>query len=397
MRMDHFTCRRVGWALAAVGALLAADSARGGAVCATNGRVVGDVNLRPGCVTVGDKKVPWADVVTVLMNEKVRPLPGPNVLRMTNGERWAGRALGLAAGKITVKVDPLGKHLIDVKHISAVEFEAGLPAGGKLRARYLYREGQQPMPAAMLWFDERRIAVDGPFGAITLSRDGTQRYVFSLPAGRKDADDDEVTLVNGTLLRGRLSGADVGVKLRHALLGEVSIPTAAIRSVIRAGASAELLTDLVPQSAKTVDPVGGERAAAGVEVLTAESAAAEGLGFVRALRIEPKTVLKYALGPPLADHAVLRTRLALARGYRGDVTVRIAAGGRTLLEQELAAGAEPAPIELVLPPSGTLTIEVDFGKRLGMPCSALLADPILTIISRPKKSASTKPSNLPAD
>ena len=94
--------------------------------------------------------------------------------------------------------------------------------------------------------------------------------------------------------------------------------------------------------------------------------------FARAIRVEPKTTVTYAMPAAAGRRIVLRARLEMAADSRGSAVVRISAAGKDLFSRELEPRAKPAAVAVELPAGQTITIDVDFGARPGLPCAVIV-------------------------
>ena len=97
------------------------------------------------------------------------------------------------------------------------------------------------------------------------------------------------------------------------------------------------------------------------------------------MRVAPKASLRYRL--PGAAGRSLRFRAGLRpfTRCRGDVRLRILAGGKAILDQELAASGDWPALALDVPKAADLTLEVDFGTRIRFPCGVTLCDPLVVL------------------
>jgi len=364
-------------------------------------------------VAVSGKAVPWDAVVYVLpLGQAAAPGPvrppvlgaGAGAVRWANGEVWRADIARLSGGKLSVRSALLGTQEIEARQAAAVEFVPGAAAPGGAAAGALYRDKGEPIPGTLLWIDETRLAIDSPLGVLTLPREGALGYVF--PAGPKPAagrrvaqvtGPDEVGLADGSILRGTLRPTAKGLDLRHAVLGTVNIDAGQVRFVTRYGGRATDLTRLAPASVTATGLLGKMPAEAAMTCRRAGDAGWAGGAYAAVMTLQPKTVVEFKL-PQVEDStgrtgagarvtwATLRlvARVAPADGARGDVHVRIAAGGTVVFEEDLAPGAKPMPVAADLPQvedstgrTARLTIEVDFGRRLGFPCGACIEDPLV--------------------
>jgi hypothetical protein len=231
--------------------------------------------------------------------------------------------------------------------------------------------------------DERRLGIDTPLGVLTLEREGLSRYVFAEAKRPPDPGvSDEILLVDGTLLRGRLERTDGAWRLDHALLGEVTLPDSAVRAVRRAANGVVDLTAVRPLSVATQPLIAGPVRDDGLRVLGLDRDDEGEMGdppFVRALRIEPETTVRYPFPTTPRGPLVLRVLLAPAGRSRGDVKVKLRSGERTVLEREISSETPSEWIEVELPVSEEVVLEARFGARLLFPCAMILGEPHLLL------------------
>jgi len=97
----------------------------------------------------------------------------------------------------------------------------------------------------IVWIKENDIAVDCPLGILPLPRTGLVCYVFPHHnVERQQSTDDEISLRDGSILRGRLSFEDRNVVLEHPILETVSLPWDNVRYLIRGNCGITWLADL---------------------------------------------------------------------------------------------------------------------------------------------------------
>jgi hypothetical protein len=362
---------------AAVAAAAAAPLA-GGVVMTLDGRLEGPVALADGAVRVAGRGVAWADVVYVIPSASARTRSAAGAVHLAGGEVWRGDILTMTGGRLSVRPSIGPVRTLPAEAVLAIDFggagagdAAAPPAGSGL----LVRTGGEPLPGTLLWIDETRLAVDSPLGVVAVPRATAARYVFARPSPpRPPAADgaDEVALVDGSLLRGRAAPRAGRLVLEHAAHGTLDLPAPAVRYVRRHVAGAVDLAAAAPASAATTG-VFGPRAEPAVSVRRLAEPPGTGTDALATLRIEPKTTVTYAVAPGPGRRLV--GRLRPLEGARGDVQVWIAAGGAVLDEVTLEPGSAPVPLALDLPPDARdLTVEVDFGRRLGFPCGVRIED-----------------------
>lgn len=358
--------------------LLAAAAAQADVVQTLQGRLEGPARFANGQLEVAGKPVPWDSLLYAIKEQEGRSIRSPQAIRLASGEVWLVHLVGLSAKKLKVQLPLFGERELDVAVARSLDFLPDLaPPGAGDRPNTLYREKSEPIPGPLLWIDEQRLAIDSPLGVLTLQREGTSRYLLPSVKPPAPTKEDELSLVDGSTLRGTAKPAKDGVELEHAILGRVVVPDRALRSVLRRPSSAAYLTELAPQSVSAVPLIVNAVPPEAVEyVERGQPLAWPGkLRCLRGLRMEPKSSIRYQLpklaGPTLA----LRATLGPIEGARGDVRVRIASGGKTLLEKELGPAAAEEVVSLNLPAGADLAIEADFGKRILFPCGILVSDP----------------------
>jgi len=342
-------------------------------------RLEGGARLRADRLEVGGKTVRWGDLLYWIREGAGGTLPPPQAVRLTNGEAWHVQILGLSAKKLQVRSLLFGKREIDRGLIAALEFLPGLARETNLKVNTLYREKGEPIPGSLLWIDEQRIAIDSPLGVLTLQREGTTRYLFtqsSSAAGQ--AAEEEVCLVDGSILRGRVKPGERRVELEHAVLGRLSLPVAALRSILRRPPSVLYLVELPMESVETFPLVAsGARPEKVAYPARRELGGRSKARWLRGIRILPKTTVRYRLPKGRGRKLLFRTILGPISGSAGDVRLRITAEGRSVFDRELTAAEKREALSLKLPEGAELRLEVDFGSRIRFPCGVTLGEPHL--------------------
>jgi hypothetical protein len=355
---------------------LTVSSAHGAGVVRTlEGRLEGHVVFRDGRIEVDGKPVPWPALVYAMPDGHVRTLGAPGAVRLAGGEVWRGDVLSLSAAKLTIRSRLWGERRIDAARVTAVEFAHGAPAPDASKPGTLYREDGEPIPGSLLWIGPSRLAIDSPLGVLTLARKGLIGYVFDrTAAGRTDARAaDEVGLVDGTVLRGRAKPAAGAVQLQHPALGTLTLNAGMIRYLRRHNGHTVDLAEIWTRSGQAGEPTQGRP----VEVVFNGEAQRHGATCLAAVRIRPKSLVRYRLPQAAGTTVTLTGRLGPVEAARGDVRIRIAAGNRVLLEKEFAPGAGHIPLRVDVPTGGELVFDVGFGKRIGFPAGIRIEDPLL--------------------
>ncbi len=360
-------------------AATAACAARADVVQTLGGRLEGKVAFAADGLQVAGNAVAWGEVLFVIRDSATRSIRPPEALRLASGEVWLGHVSGLAAGKVKARFGLLGDRELDVAALRAVDFLPTLapPEPGDKPAT-LYREKGEPVPGQLLWIDETRLAMDSPLGVLTLSREGLARYLFKGDARPGATGDDEVSLVDGSTLRGLAKPGKGGLEVQHALLGAVTVPERMLRSVLRRPANAAYVAELKPASVNAVPLVAKGVPPEALEYPTrGDSRAWPGeLVAIRAIRIQPQCSATYRL-PKLGGQKVsLFATLAAVDGARGVAKLRLVAAGKTLLEREVGPASKREAVSVALPPDAELGIEVAFGPPVLFPCGVVVGDPV---------------------
>jgi len=376
--------------------LLAATPALACVVNTQGGRTEGDVRFSDGCLEVGGKTVPWNEVLYAAQDRARRTLSASGAVHFAGREVWRADILGLSGKRLAIRSALLGSREIDPALVSALDFLApqpvgagsawaeGVPRPAAGAAGTLYRQEGEPVPGTLLWIDETRLAIDSPLGVLTLAREGLVRYEF--PAGRKAAPApglDEVGLVDGSILRAAAKPVPGGVQIEHPVLGTLKLGDELIQFIARQPPGVIDLGSRAPDSVTQsgiLDKSGPARPA----VITSQRPAAAGTTrSMTALRLEPKTAMKWDLKAEAGKQARLSGRIGPVEGARGDARLRVLAGGKTLLEKTIGPSAAVEPLTLDLAQAQELVLEVDFGTRIGFPCGIVLEDPIVVVAPGP--------------
>jgi len=347
-------------------ALCAAGGARGDALVQTRAeRLHGRLAFRKDGLAVGGKAVGW-DAVLFVIQDGHRRHTAPHAVRLVSGEVWAADIVGLAVGRLDLRLPLSGECRVDQKLVAELVFAPLRADGRDGKPRTLYRQQGEPVPGTLIWIDATRIAMDSPLGVLKLSREGVVRYVVAeakaVPTG------DEVHLHDGSILRGPVAVADGRLTVAHAVLGTVNVPAAMVRAVVRRPKGVAYLAEQPFASVEAKPLVASGRRP---ERVTAPDASA---GWLRGVRVWPNAKLAWRL-PTGGRPAALRMVLGLDEGCRGGARVRFAAAGRTLHEAKLAPGSGPKPVAFDVPAADALAVEVEFDEPVRFPCSVLLGDP----------------------
>lgn len=363
------------WFIASV---LVPSAINAGTIETASGRFEGKITFLPDTVKVGDKQIAFADILYLLADPASDRPPSPHLVRLKNGEVWAGQIVSGSSKKIDVRSDWYGQKAFDRDLISALEFVPRRPAPAGTKPRTLYRERHQPLPGDLMWMEADSLGMDSPLGAITIKRQGLVRYVMSNEPGTSPASDlDEVGLVDGNIYHGRLTAKDGQLSLEHDAGGQATFPADAVSFVVRHNPGLiefpQLSSQVVPTGENALDK--GKRSA----IANPPLAGGSGSRFIRGVRIEPKMQIRYALPKRDGQKLLCRATLHPIAGALGDTRIRFLVGKKVVLDETLAPTTGRQPVDVQLPDGDELHIEIDFGPLLRFPCGVLLQDPHLVL------------------
>jgi hypothetical protein len=394
--------------LAAV-TLLATSSAlaASGIVQTLQGRLEGPLQLRHSEVQIGTNTVPWSTVLYLLFDPDVRTLPRPHKVRFHNGESWRADILRLAGGRLALDFELFGPREIPCAGVAALDFTPGTQRDRADTPGHLYLKDGELVPGNLLWLDAAQLALDSPLGVLTLPRERLACYVFPDHARLADVvrNADEVRLVDGSILQGGLRVEHDRLVLRHAGLGNrtdsetrplaparvnplangrdsvkddsLTIPLAWVRSLIKAQPAAHLLGRQAPAAAQSVGPLGATNLADAFVVLRLDAPEVPRRESLTQLQVHAHTMLTYRLPDALARGSRFHATVQPLPGARGSAWLRLLAGTNVVAERELQPADAPQALATTLPATRELTVIVDWGRRLGFPCGAVLSDPLL--------------------
>jgi hypothetical protein len=357
--------------------LLINGVAQAGLVRTFDARFEGPVTFGPDRVRVGARDVPWSAIHTIFLEESVRTLRAPHAIHFADGEIWLGEIASASAGKLTLRSDLFGSTTIDARSIAVIEFAPDAPAAPQAAEGLLQLADAEPVPGALMWIDARNVAVDRLLGVLTVPREKAVRYVFpKSPIQGPAPSGDEIRLIDGSLFAGDLRTTNSeSVALQHALLGRLMIPAALVRSIARHPATVRDLSALAPLSVESTGPLGSRLVSGAIRIERHDAPKAPASPCLKSMTVRAPARVRYALP---SGAARMQALIGPARDCGGDVAIRITASGHSLFDRTFAPGDPPALVELDLPASGDLVLDIDHGPRLGFPCGAAFGDPVLT-------------------
>ena len=346
----------------------------GGTAQTRAGRMEGDIQLRDGVLQVDEKPVPLETVHFVVMPECSRHRSQPHTVQLVNGEVWQTQIGSFSEDKLKVSGGLFANQVVDVASLAALDFSPAADLSSTPRPGVLYRTEGRPIPGTIVWIKENDIAVDCPLGILPLPRTGLVRYVFShRDVERQQSTDDEISLWDGTILRGRLSFEDGKVVLEHPILKRVSLAWDDVRYLIRGNCGITWLADLQCIRTEMLGPLGPPPAPRPVDLRRIKD------GFLSSVRVNPKTAARYRLPAGSGSPRMFRTVLVPSSGCRGEMTVSLDVSGQPIFKCELSPADPPQNLSIPLPMGDELVMCVDFGERLAYPCGVDFRDAHVTV------------------
>ncbi|MFI5378029.1 MAG: hypothetical protein ACHRHE_01870 [Tepidisphaerales bacterium] len=344
-----------------------APAASADVVDGKQGRFLGRLAFGEKAVKVGARIVPWDDILFVLRQEASPTVAAPQTLYMSSGEVWHVDLQRLTGKKLKVISPTLGERDVDLASVRMIDLVPDVAGRAGTTPGMLYRDGAEPVPCTLMWIDATRVSADSTLGILTLPRDGSLRYVniaapTTLPAGHGD---DEVGLIDGSTFRGRATLAADRIELEHGIMGKLTIPAAAVRSLVRATPGITTITGFAPGQIQTIGITGPS---------ALPLAASETSGCMHQITLQPRTTVRYPLSQP---GGTLRLTQQSIAGARADALIRVRTGEKTLLEQKVTPADVPGVVTLDLGAASELTIEVDFASAPRFPCGVAWLDPVL--------------------
>lgn len=364
--------------LAAVAALLLAMApARAGSVKTLAGTMEGKIAFHKDHVAVDDKKAAWGEVLSLLLTTPDHLLSRSQWVHLNNGESWAAELVSLADGKFKLRSDLFGVKQVEADRVSGIDFawQRGIRKKDR-KPETLYRDKGEPIPGKLLAIKADKVVVSSVVGDLELRRDGLLAYDFTDEQPAWKASEDEVTLIDGSIFRGKLSADAEGLQLEHAILGRLALPARIVHSVVRHPEGTLDLTELSPESVESAGVLPSAKKGP-AQFRTMRELEAKTGRFVKGLSIEPKTVIRYKLPDSKEKTGRLSALLMSSPGAQGEARLQIRQGKKVLVDKALPAAAKPETLTIDVAAGAELEISVDFGERVRFPCGVILGDPIV--------------------
>ncbi len=311
---------------------------------------------------MGDKQVGFEQVL-LAVREAPSSLSQPQTIHLKSGERWMVECRRLALKKLRVYSPLFGERDIDAARLAALDFIVRPDVRGAA-ANTLYRQEGEGVPGTVLWIDAARLAIETPLGVLTLPREGCLRYVFAADAAPAlAAGQDLVTLIDGSIFLGKAKIVSAAIEIEHELLGTVTLPLGAIRSIQRNPPGATYIRSATVKQAELIAPAQPEKTAA----LADEES---GRPWMRSTLLEAKSSARLAMPKDAASFSAVVQ-------CTGQSIVKIRAGSKVLAEKKIARNDPPCLLTADVAGSAELAIDVDFDGTMTFPCGIILADPLV--------------------
>ncbi|KAB2646592.1 MAG: hypothetical protein DVB27_06725 [Verrucomicrobia bacterium] len=344
-----------------------------GLALTTTGFRTGTLAVADGKLTSGQKPLATETVLLAINAQEAPEEPAPNTrppsaVQLISGEIWQAQIMGLEGKTLAINSPLIGQRKLPLEGIASIEFQyTDAPAARE--PGHLYRTGAEPIPGTLVWIRDKDIAVDCPLGVIPVDRPVVERYVIAKPKPADPASADVVGIVGGGLLRGKTSFVGNQIVVTHSVLGELKLDWKTVAYLRRNAPGLDWMEDL----AMTTD----ERDALTLPPPAPQWIDGDGETHLRALRILPDTVARFALKTNAAGKGRLQAEIAAVRGCRTAMKVTVLAGDTAIWNQTIAAGSAPVPLSLDFPAAKQLAIKIEFAGPLSFPCGIELRDPLV--------------------
>lgn len=348
-------------------------SASAGVVITASGRHDGTLAIAPDALRAGTTSLPWDDVLLAVNDPQPEKPVASERVHFTGGGALAAEAR-LAGERLTLVSPLLGTIKVDLANVSAIDFSAAAPPEGAGDEGVLERRSAGPLPCSLVWIRGDRVGIRSVVGAAALEKRDLVRYVFpAAAAAEAGGGGDEVTLVDGSVVRGEAKAEQGGLLVRTTALGDVKVPHDSWQSLWRGGSSrSSLLALLEPREVRRFPLV--RRLADGPAAVRARPGSTQ--GFVQRVVVRPRSIVVYDVPGEAGQTVLFNAGMMPMEGSRGGARVRISVDDRVVVDRAVEPGeaAERVPVSFEAPAGGTLAIEVDFADVVRLPCGVTLDD-----------------------
>ncbi|MEK6238926.1 MAG: hypothetical protein N2C14_29780, partial [Planctomycetales bacterium] len=225
-----------------------------GTVQTLGSRRRGSLSVNNGNLEIDRQAVETSDVLLAMCENEAGRRTSPNALRLINGEIWRGQLQGMQDGKITLQNGMLERIVAPVNRIASVDFE---PAGTNNNGEpgVLYRNQGEPIPGKLVWIREKDVAIDCALGVVPVPRPTVRRFVLAAGTPRIGGLQDELGLIDGSVLHGEFAAEADRLVFKHDVLGSLDFNLSAIRYLRRAPQGVIWLDQLQGEVVTRVGPI----------------------------------------------------------------------------------------------------------------------------------------------
>ena len=332
-----------------------------GLIQTVGARIRGKIKIIDGQLTVDKQVFALEHLLTAVCQVNPGPATERHVLQLVNGERWRADILKLENGRLLVTSPLFGQRSVPLPQVASMAFRPDTPAVDRAsRPGTLYRTEGDPIPGKLVWVREKDIAIECILGVVPVPRDKVRRIVLSTADPVNMGREDEVGLVNGSVLRGTLSLDEDKLVLEHPVLGSLRWGWQAVKYVRRMPRQATWMEQWKIATLEQTGPVASPPPPAIVRSTDHRA--------LRAVRMMPRTVAGYEVPSIGSDHRTLRGVLSPVPGCRADMKVNILVDGKSMWQRQVSAAAEPLLVAIKLPRGSQITVSVDFDGHPAFPC-----------------------------
>lgn len=340
-----------------------------GTVHTRTARLTGVPELTDGQLRLDGQLLELSDIVLVDFNRGITPSSSSSLIRLTNGEIVVATIDFLDSNKLILHGSMLGKQELAIKEVAQIDFVPRISPSSIRQTSTLYRTEGEPIPGKFHLISGSSVTFDCPLGELKLPLHTLVGYRFDREAdSATSAAADEVGLVDGSVLRGKVAIDADKLVLTHPFFKSVSVNWRDVRHFILARPDVMWMDPSTKEKTELAGPLFPPPAPTWV--------ARDGAGssdLIKAIRIGARTVARYSL-PASQDKRMFRAVLSPVLARHGDVAVGMEVSGQSIFQQTFHWGEESKVLSLDLPAGSELVVRVDFGTTLTYPCGVDLGD-----------------------
>ena len=308
---------------------------------------------------------------------------GTYMLRMRDGQRILCTPTGIRNDSVICATRELGERTIPIADIASIgtarSADAAMPPVKQDELRLANGDQLRGIVTAG---DAKTVTCQTPDGqavAVAWSDVRTIRFADT-QASKALPSSFIVTLASGTRVRATSVLADNANVTLTLSSGNVRLLLADVASIDHIDGDAMMLAWTLPTSEEFIPYF--PAAATSTATFVVDSNISDGYGATTAIRVRPKTTLRWATD---ASFRRLRVRCVVPSGRAfADVTVRVMDGDRVAFERKnLKSGSPPIDIDLPLSVGRSLSLEADYGEDFDVQDEVVWLDAALLKSSAP--------------